>query len=361
TDVTLASLPPAVAAAIAAPAPPPAPPLPMAPGGFRVEAAAPPPVREAEGLSPKALPTNTLMAPPVVAAPAPPTALPTYLPVTPDAFSGFLSQAPYGREEKALLAMISANLPEPDRTRALGVLMQRLPHVVLDSRRAGTESRVSVTVTAVPGQPLRETVALHDGPVFRSADAFLKADQMWLLPDDPSFYTSRGLTVPAAGAFSRESASAGEQATKWGRARVYPDGSKRLSRSETVLAGALARGLLLLDARVRMPGDMVGAELAARVGEFRLYHALEKAMDNDPPLDKETMALYVEWRDRPMDFVDTMAHGFFAVGAGTRIALEAGLGAGKEPLPPAPQLPSAGSPAEALWLESERQSREVSR
>ncbi|MBI3296544.1 MAG: hypothetical protein HYZ75_00150 [Elusimicrobia bacterium] len=347
--------PPAVPAAPVAPVLVPIPvPAPAPVQTFRAEPAAPPPSATAEGMTPLALPAAQRPAAPAVST----VSAPAYPALSPEAFGAFLATAPYGRDEVALLTLIGANLPDPERSQTLGVLLARLPHVVLDSRRSGSGARTGLSTMASGGGTPREVVAVHDGPVFSGRDSLLASDRAWLLPDDPAMFTTRGLPAPSAQAFDRSVGSAGESATKWGRMRVYADGSRRMTRSQTAQAGALVNGLLLLDAQLRMPGDPYGAVLRAWTGEFRLYQALEKAGDKEPALDRELLALYREWRDRPTDFVDTIMHSMMSGDGGAgRILEDAGLGKAPPTVPTDPVLPRPGSAAERQWLESDKAAR----
>ncbi|MBI2362455.1 MAG: hypothetical protein HYV15_03610 [Elusimicrobia bacterium] len=273
------------------------------------------------------------------------------------AFEAFLATVPYGKDEKALLSLLAADLPEPERTAAFGTVMSRMPHIVLDSRRAGAGRLALGAMPAAEG-PRRDLVAVNDGPVMASRESLFGADEARFLPDDPALYAAWALPVPAQQAFSRENGAAGETVTRWGRARVFSDGSKRLVVSEAERAGALAHALLLLDTAERLPGDPYGAELRAWAGEFRFYQALERASRKEPELSGGLLALYREWRERPLDFVDTVMHArMTGSSADARILDEAGF-PGAKILPSAPKaLPAAGSQAERAWLEAEKASR----
>lgn len=326
--------------------PPPAVPAPVIPmQGFRAEPAAPPKAVEAPSPAPSAA---------VEPAPAPTPAVPGYPAFSQAAFEAFLTTAPYGHDEKALLSLLAADLPEPERTAAFGAVMSKMPHIVLDSRRAGA-GRLSVGSMRAADGSRRDLVAVNDGPVMTTRDAFFGADEARFLPDDPALYAAWALPAPSQQAFSRESGAAGETVTKWGRARVYSDGSKRLVVTEAERAGALAHALLLLDSASRMPGDPYGAELRAWAGEFRFYLAMEKAVRKEPELSGGLLALYREWRERPLDFVDSVMHArMTGSSADARILDEAGL-PGAKILPSSPKsLPLAGSEAERAWLDAER-------
>ncbi|MDE2292224.1 MAG: hypothetical protein KGL53_09085, partial [Elusimicrobia bacterium] len=274
------------------------------------------------------------------------------------AFASFLAAAPYGQREKDLLSFIAANLPEPQRSEAFGVLMEERPQVVVDSQHAGSGARCAVGTLQQPGLPALTLVAVNDGAVLIEKRALFHAEKAWELPDAESFYERRGLKRPAAQAFDRTNGSSASQKTDWGDAKAYPDGSLRLERPQAALAGALVRGLLLLDARARLPGDPYSAALLAWTGEFRLYQALEKSGGREPDLDPDQLALYREWRDRPFDFVDTAAQSLLARGdAAARILSEAGAGAAAAQAPEPMSLPVDGSAAQQAWLDAEAQAR----
>ena len=271
---------------------------------------------------------------------APPPRRPAaYLPVTPDAFAGF-GQA-YGREESPPHDSLG-NLPGPPHRAWASSCSASRGHR-LAARRTSRASR-----SGHPSRPaLRETVALRR-PVFRSDDALPQGRRSWLL--GRPLHAARA--CQSRGRRLLRENTRRRQATKWGRAST--DGSKRLSLRDRARRGAGARPPPL-DARVRMPGDLVGAELAAR--------------RRVPPLPDSGEGLGRRPAARRGDLASTaVATARWARGHdGARLLRRrrgdthrrrGRLGVDREPAP-APPLPAAGSPPGRLAVRAP--TREVSR
>lgn len=359
------------AAAPAAPTPEPSmpsiPPVPVEP----VPAAPPSPPVQAQAPQPAPPPVQT-PAPVVQAAAKPVEVYKDPAPYDPAAFKTFLESAPYGRDVKPLLELLGAHAREPERSRALGLVRDMIPRIVLDSTLAGAASHsVSLPAGADPQRPGSLQVAVHDGPVLLVQSKLFSKREIFL-PDSPQFYLERGLRIPSQSAFSRESASEAPVDEDLGLVRSYPDGSKRLKFSSEQLAGQLLAALLDADALLRFWKPDAHVRLRSETARFRFYKALAKSAGKEPHLDRESAAAYQEWLDRPEDFMDLVlqTYGAFSGRARELRLLEAaGLMTGPEAKKalealPKPSRPAGGehpvgSPqAREQWLELDRFARE---
>jgi hypothetical protein len=325
---------------------------------FVAEPAAPPPVTVAKGLAP--------VMPPPLPPPSPPKPAPIkevvveYPDVTDEAFKRFLETAPYSKRVKPLLALIDKHVREPERRVAIGLLTTSMPHIVLDSLKAGREARTSIGRIERGASFARTQIALHDGPVLVSKRSLFSGKRVFFLPDNSQFYAKRGLALPAHEAFSRESASVRELKGEWGKTRIYRDGSTRLTRTEHALAGALLNALMRIDGDLRGWVDDFHSRLRAEAVEFRFYRSIKADSGADPELDRELDARYREWFHRPEDYLDLQLNSFLRRSAAEERAMlkEAGVeGAGGAAKPVEFVLPPSDSPAKRAWLKADEIAR----
>ncbi|PIP82690.1 MAG: hypothetical protein CO113_00395 [Elusimicrobia bacterium CG_4_9_14_3_um_filter_62_55] len=326
--------------------------------GFRVDAAPPPPVAVAKGMTP--------VVPPPILPPRPPRPEPVrevvvaYPEIDDAAFAKFIESAPYTERVKPLLKLIAKHVREPERRAAIGILTTSMPHIVVDSRKAGEEARASIGRIERGASFARTQIALHDGPVIVSRRSLFSGKRIFLMPDDSAYYAARGMALPAEEAYSRESASVREIGGGWGRTRLYADGSSRLKRSEAALAGALLNALMRVDGDLRGWADDFHSRLRAEAVEFRFYRSIQADSDEEPELDRELASRYRDWFHRPEDYLDMQLDSFFRRSRTEEIAMlkEAGVeGAGAETETPEIRLPPSDSPAKRAWLNSDELAR----
>lgn len=278
-------------------------------------------------------------------------------------FGEFLASAPYGKAEKSLLRFLADHTREPERSQALGLVTLFMPHIIIDSQKAGAHAHYSIG--QVPDSRQIQ-IALHDGPVLIETGALFKKNRLHFLPDSAEYYAGIGVSPPTLQALSRERPPEKEEDRRAGRIRLYQDGSMRLHRSGEQLAGALLRSLMMLDGAIRgWTDDPFHMELRAITAEFRFYRTLHKETGKEPVLDREARALYEEWLDRPEDFLDIMVQNI----AGRRLRHEISVlkrsgalpkGAVVRPfeIQESPLLiPAPESEALKAWLEAERRIR----
>lgn len=357
---------------VAPDAPPPTPPPPAvaaAPAPAAVPKAPPAAPKPAPLPEPPPLPPEALPAPPkpaaAPAAPKPkpkPRAPPKYPEFRADAFAAFLKEAPYGRDVKPLLSLLAKHAPASMRKTALGVVTTKLPHIVLDSRRAGSASRYAVS--RLPHGPAagRFQIALNDGPVLMETRRLFRKDLTFWLPDDPKVYSELGASVPAARAFSRESPSDSEAEGRWDTIRRYSDDSTRLRHSEAQLAGSLLRACFEIDAELKGWEDRFHSTLRAAAAEFAFYRSVEKATGLPPRLDRSLRAAYQEWLIRPEDYFDFMLVSGMGRGADRALMKGAGLlpkDAAPDSLDESFQPPASKTDSFRGWLRAEGRARSI--
>lgn len=261
--------------------------------------AAPPVVVEASSSPAAPAPAPAGVEPaPAVPTQAPP---PAAVDLDTQAFASFLATAPYGRDVKPLLSLILRHGREPERKTALGIVLEHLPHITLDSTRCGTSARHAL----LGGGAERRQVALNDSPLFLERRRLLAKDTVWL-PDSPRYYSERAMPLPRAEALSREAASEREERTDRGLTRIYKDGSMRLRLSQEQLASELLAALLELDADLRGWEPGLHTRLRSDAARLRFLRAFAKDTGKPPELDRELRAGLREWIERPEDRIDLL-------------------------------------------------------
>ncbi len=335
--------------------------------GYRSEVPAPPPTAIAKGMTPVLVPAAAL--PP----PEPPKPPPAYLPkpqpkeipveypeIDEVSFSKFLESAPYKKEIKPLLALIGKHVREPERRVAIGILTTSMPHIIIDSLKAGLDGRASIGRIQRGASFARIQIALHDGPVLSTTRSLFSGKDVFFMPDDASYYAERGKSMPAQESYLRDSISVRDLKGEFGMTRFYKDGSTRLRRTEHAIAGALLNALMRIDGDFRGWVDDHHSRMRAEAVEFRFYRSIKADTDAEPHLDPELTARYGEWFHRPEDYLDLQLNAFFDRTREEELALLESAeieGVGKSGPPTEFRLPPSDSPAKRAWLASDKRAR----
>ncbi|MDD5629562.1 MAG: hypothetical protein PHU21_10895 [Elusimicrobia bacterium] len=222
--------------------------------------------------------------------------------VTAAAFEKFLEEAPYGREVKALLRLISERASFA-RNRVLNDVMADLPRIVIDPDQAGDRT-YSRLIVGADGSP---AIALNDGVVLVEKSRLFFGKTTAVLPRSAKVYSEAGLSVPALQALQAEAAPQRQESGPWGEASVYADGSRRASFTPEAQAGALLAELIRLDSRLRAwDASPYAVEFAARTAQWLFYDALASARGNDAFLDPPRRAAYRQWLAQPAAYHDML-------------------------------------------------------
>jgi hypothetical protein len=257
-------------------------------------------------------------APPIVEAPAP---APKPKSTTPEEFERWLTDAPYGHEAKALLKLISAKAPAFLRSRILGNIVARMPQVVFDPDRCG--SNLYSRIIEEPGRPA--TISLNTGVILYEQRQGLFGSTLTLLPQSAKLFSDSGAAPLTLQAFARDSAPKKEEIGPWGRTAVYEDGSRRALFSPEQQAGQLLADLTRLDARWRGWDDSPAVvEQVARLAQWLFYEALLRERREGDFLDLEMRRSFRLWKDRPGEYADYMAQALIAGAAPGQHAESAG-------------------------------------
>ena len=233
--------------------------------------------------------------------------------VTAAAFEKFLTEAPYGREVKALLRLISENAPFA-RNRVLNDVLSALPQIVIDPDRAGgrTYSRLQPAPDAVP------LIALNNGVVMTEKSRFFFGTTTTLLPRSAKTYVEAGLPAPALQALQAEAVAQKRESGPWGDTAVYADGSRRASFTPEAQAGELLADLVRLDSRLRgWDASAYAVEVVARTAQWLFYGALDSARKSDAFLDPLLRITYRQWLGQPAAYHDGLLLGLSAGRNGT--------------------------------------------
>ena len=234
------------------------------------------------------------------AAAPPPASEPHLVDVTDEAFEAFLAQAPYGREVKGFLRLISENAPFA-RNRVLNDVMNVLPQIVIDPDRAGVRlySRLRLAPDAPP------LIALNSGVVMTEKSRLFFGATTTYLPRSAKTYGEAGLPVPALQALQTDTAAQKQESGPWGDTAVYADGSRRAAFTPEAQAGQLLADLMRLDSRLRgWDASAYAVEVAARTAQWLFYGALASARKSDAFLDPLLRMSYHQWLDSPAAYHD---------------------------------------------------------
>lgn len=258
----------------------------------------------AAGLSPVPIPTQVLPIP-TIQAPALP---PPPLDISPAEFERFLAEAPYGRDAKALLKIIADKAPAFARARALESARSAMPHVVIDSARAGLDARGSLLVQETAAGERGYAVALSPGPAVVVRKRLFGKD-VFLIADSPKVYGALHANPKLPDAARKDAVAVREESGEWGSAKIYADASLRGSYTQLQQAGTLLRKLLRLDARRRgWDANPYAAELYGRTAEMMLYARLAIENNGDAFLDPDLRVSLKLWLDHPHEWRDHLAH-----------------------------------------------------
>ena len=258
---------------------------------------------------------------PVVAAPAVAPGEPPLVDVTAAAFEKFLAGAPYGREVKVLLRLISEKAPFA-RNRVLNDVMSVIPQIVIDPDRTG--SRLYSRTESAPGAaPL---VALNSGVVMTEEASMFFGRTGTYLPRSSRAYADAGLPVPDLQALKGEGAPSRQESGLWGTVAVYEDGSRRAAFTPESQAGVLLAELVRLDSRLRKwDASAAAVETVARTAQWLFVRALAAPPRSDDFLDPLQRAAYREWLESPAAYHDNLLLGLSSSRAGVVDPRKAGL------------------------------------
>ncbi|MDE2039975.1 MAG: hypothetical protein KGO96_01315 [Elusimicrobia bacterium] len=263
-----------------------------------------PPTKVAETPQPPSVPAPAA-APVLPPQPVAEAGLPPVKTVSQSDFETFLRDAPYGNETKNLLRLISLKAFEPARSRALDVLMNDLPQIVIDSQRVGLDAHAALLAIETP--TLRAyTIALSPGPAIYAKKHFFESGPAVLLSDSAKIYASLHVPMPTLEALKPDAVAVKEELGPWDRERVFSDGSRRGSYSPQEQAGYLLRKLLRLAAkRQGWDASAYVAEAYARSAQWAFY---SRAISDQSLLDPETRDEFDQWRDQPDEYRDHLVH-----------------------------------------------------
>jgi len=269
--------------------------------------------------------STVTVAVPITASTAAPAALPPALPglgeVAAAEFERFLTEAPYGREGKAMLRLIAQYAPPFARRRILNDLMTLFPRIALDPARAGDHSYSRLII----GPDASASIALTGGAILHEQRKFLGGSVM-LLSRSSAAYAAAGLPAPGLQALRAEAAPTHNQNGAWGQSSVYADGSQSVSFSVEAEAGYLLAELMRFDARLRgWDGSAYAVETVARDAQWLFYDALITERRSDAFLDSEPRDSYRQWLDRPAEYYDDLLQSLTASRNGTVDPRRAGI------------------------------------
>jgi hypothetical protein len=297
---------PVVAPAIAAPSVPapaaisPAPTPVVAPAVAAPAVTAPPAAPAAS--APRFVATPAAAVPAPAPAPAAPSAEPPLAEVTGAAFEKFLADAPYGREVKVLLRLVSERASFA-RNRVLNDVMTTMPQIVIEPDLVGEQTYSRLLI----GPDGTITIALNNGAVLMEKPKLFLGMTTTLLPRSAKAYSEAGLPQPAVQALQGEAVPQRQASGPWGDASVYSDESQRASFTPEVQAGALLAELVRLDSRLRgWDASPYVTEIAARTAQWLLYDALAYVRRGDAFMDPLTRIAYHRWLTQPAAYHDEL-------------------------------------------------------
>ncbi len=266
-----------------------------------------PPSEEAAQRAPEAAsqPPQAAATPPPQAPEVPEAALPPPpREISQAEFEKFLLEAPYRREVKSLLRLISAHAPAPARNRALGVVMSHYPQVLHDSSRAEGDGRGTLLVQEDSSGQKSYLIVLSPGPLLHLRKKLFSRTTV-LLPETPGLYASLHLPPPALEAARGTAVAVKQETGPWGETRLYSDDSRRGSFSPQQQAGTLLLNLLRLEAKLRgWEAWPYAREVYARTAQW-LFHA---SLQEERFLDPQTRQAYRLWLQDPAEYRDHLVH-----------------------------------------------------
>ncbi|MBI5631373.1 MAG: hypothetical protein HY921_10880 [Elusimicrobia bacterium] len=224
-------------------------------------------------------------------------------------FEMFLADAPYSRDIKALLRMISDKAPAFARPRALNALLASLPLISMDSNRAGRSLYGNVVEQTAPSGEKSYVIALNPGAVIAIRKKMFWGKVESLLPDSPDYLAQIHVSDVKVDALRRDGMAAKQEMAEWGMSKFYADDSLRGTFSNQEQGGHLLRQLLLLEAQ-RQSWDLspYAAELYARGAQMMFYAKLHNELQDDRFLNPDLRLAYHEWLEHPTEYRDHLVH-----------------------------------------------------
>ncbi len=237
-------------------------------------------------------------------------ALPPLSAVSPADFEKFLLNAPYSADPKGLLRLINTDAQEPFRSRALNIVMNLTPSIIIDADRMGMEAHQKTFLKQNAEGRFEATVALSPGPVLSSKREFVFEEWKAMLPVSSSAYHAMGVPVPSVDALDPSARPDKVESGDWGtKTQVYSDGSERGNYSSFEMAGFLLHGLLDLEAQIEGWSAFPYQEQSyAYSAQMLLYAQIKDGAKTADFLDPQLRALFEDWLNHPARFHDFIIH-----------------------------------------------------
>ncbi|NNN06394.1 MAG: hypothetical protein HKL90_10880, partial [Elusimicrobia bacterium] len=221
-------------------------------------------------------------------------------------YDKFVSDGPYSRESKDLLALIAKRAPDFCLPLLRRTVVGALPQIVFDGRLSGAALRAGpAPASADPSAP--PTIALSPGPVFveRRRGLFSPREAL-LLPEAPQAWVELGVPAPALDALKAQPPVVAARNGAWGATREYADGSRRGTYSPQEQAGELLEQLLLLGLRREgFATSEYAARRWARVAKLMFWTSLKNDF-GDAFLDPDRRGELDDWLDHPDELDDAL-------------------------------------------------------
>ncbi len=237
-------------------------------------------------------------------------ALPALSVVSPADFEKFLLNAPYSQDPKGLLRLINSDAQEPFRSRALNIVMNLTPAIVIDSDQLGKEAHQKTFLKQNAEGRFEATVAINPNPILASKREFIFEDWKAMLPVSSSAYQTMGVPVPSVKALDISARPDKVESGDWGtKTQIYSDGSERGNYSSFEMAGFLLHGLLDLEARIEgWSAFPYQEESYAYSAQMLLYAQIKDGAKTADFLDPQMRALFEDWLNHPARFHDFIIH-----------------------------------------------------
>ena len=225
-------------------------------------------------------------------------------------FEKFLLNAPYSGDPKGLLRIIDTYGQEPFRSRALNIVMNLTPAIVIDSDQMEMEAHQKAFVSQKAEGRFEATVALNSGPVLASKREFIFEDWKAMLPVSSSAYQTMGLPAPSVEALDLSARPDKVESGSWGtKTQIYSDGSERGNYSSFEMAGFLLHGLLEVEAQIEgWSAFPYQEESYAYSAQMLLYAQIKDGAKTEDFLDPQMRALFEDWLKHPARFHDFLIH-----------------------------------------------------
>ncbi len=236
--------------------------------------------------------------------------LPPLSVVSPADFEKFLLSAPYSEDPKGLLRLINTDAQEPFRSRALNIVMNLTPAIVIDSDQMGRETHQKTFLKQNAEGRFEATIAVNPNPILASKREFIFEDWKAMLPVSSSAYQTMGVPVPSVQALDVSARPDKVESGDWGtKTQIYSDGSERGNYSSFEMAGFLLHGLLELEARIEgWSAFPYQEESYAYSAQMLLYAEIKDGAKTADFLDPQMRALFEDWLNHPARFHDFIIH-----------------------------------------------------